>query len=246
MTGMTVGGLVARLGLAGAGLFGMSLIAVGGAGASAEGGTVGAGFGGMVRPDAIHGPGLPSGAGPANGAGAAIGAVQVALADVAASDRGAVSGAGAAGGPVAPGEDRWQWPLDPRPRVLRRFVAPVSTYGPGHRGLDLAAPPGAPVLAVEGGLVTHAGSVAGRGTVTVEHEDGLRSTYEPVTPGVARGAQVEAGDALGVVQPVGAAAPHCATATCLHLGARLGPAYLDPLPLLTGGRLALLPLTMGR
>ncbi|HET9021605.1 MAG TPA: M23 family metallopeptidase [Ornithinibacter sp.] len=124
----------------------------------------------------------------------------------------------------------------------------MSTYGPGHRGLDLAAAPGAPVLAVEGGLVTHAGSVAGRGTVTVEHGDGLRSTYEPVTPGVARGARVEAGDALGVVQRVGSpdAAPHCATATCLHLGARLGPAYVDPLPLLTGGRLALLPLTIGR
>ncbi|HSO64658.1 MAG TPA: M23 family metallopeptidase, partial [Ornithinibacter sp.] len=89
------------------------------------------------------------------------------------------------------------------------------------------------------GRVTHAGVVAGRGTVSVEHRDGLVSTYEPVSPGVTVGDDVSAGQALGLVTP--GAAPHCGATGCLHLGARRQGAYLDPWPLLLGGEIALLP-----
>lgn len=136
---------------------------------------------------------------------------------------------------------RWHWPLHPRPPVLRPFRAPVSTYGAGHRGLDLAAADGAPVLAVERGVVTHAGVVAGRGTVTIAHEGGLRSTYEPVAPVVAAGDAVATGEVVGTVQARDGPG-HCGLRVCLHLGARHGASYLDPRPLLVGGRLALLPL----
>jgi murein DD-endopeptidase MepM/ murein hydrolase activator NlpD len=136
---------------------------------------------------------------------------------------------------------RWQWPLQPRPPVLRPFRAPVTTYAAGHRGLDLATNDGAAVLAVEGGVVTHAGMVAGRGTVTVAHAGGLSSTYEPLVPVVAVGAEVAAGDVLGRVRARDGPA-HCGGRGCLHLGARRGGSYLDPLSLLAGGRPALLPL----
>lgn len=136
---------------------------------------------------------------------------------------------------------RWRWPLHPRPPVLRPFRAPVSAYGAGHRGLDLAAADGAPVLAVERGLVTHAGVVAGRGTVTIAHEGGLRSTYEPVAAAVAAGDEVASGEVLGTVQARDGPG-HCGPRVCVHLGARHGASYLDPHPLLVGGRLALLPL----
>jgi murein DD-endopeptidase MepM/ murein hydrolase activator NlpD len=97
------------------------------------------------------------------------------------------------------------------------------------------------VLAVEAGTVTHVGTVAGRGTVTVLHADGLSSTYEPVAGSVPVGARVAVGDVLGVLED--AAVTHCGGSGCLHLGARRPPAYLDPLPLLTGGgRIRLLPL----
>ncbi len=127
--------------------------------------------------------------------------------------------------------------------MLRRFRAPPSPWAAGHRGLDLAARTGDGVLAVAPGTVTHRGTVAGRGTVTVLHADGLRSTYEPLDPSVSVGEVVTAGQRLGVVQPgAGASATHCGPRVCLHLGARRGDAYLDPWPLLVRGRLALLPL----
>ncbi|MCO6011104.1 hypothetical protein NE236_39730, partial [Actinoallomurus purpureus] len=42
------------------------------------------------------------------------------------------------------GETRWQWPLRPRPPVVRRFDPPTHPWEAGHRGVDLAAPPGRP------------------------------------------------------------------------------------------------------
>ena len=120
-------------------------------------------------------------------------------------------------------------------------MAPRSTYGPGHRGIDVAAAPGQDVLAVAAGVVTHVGVVAGRGTVSVTHDSGLRSTYEPVRAAVRAGAVVTAGDVLGEVS----GRSHCGAA-CLHLGALAGPAYVDPRPLLAGGPVVLLPLLRER
>lgn len=130
----------------------------------------------------------------------------------------------------------WTWPLAPRPAVQARFVPPRSTYGAGHRGLDLAARPAQPVLAVDDGIVTHVGVVAGRGTVSVTHASGLRSTYEPVRGEVAVGAAVTSGQVIGVVE----GRTHCGGA-CLHLGALRGRGYVDPRPLLGGGPVILLP-----
>jgi murein DD-endopeptidase MepM/ murein hydrolase activator NlpD len=138
------------------------------------------------------------------------------------------------------GHGPWRWPLRPRPPVLRPFAAPPTPFGPGHRGLYLGVPGPAEVRAVADGAVTHSGAVAGRGTVTVAHAGGLSSTYEPVLAVVREGTVVEAGDLLGTVD-VGAAG-HCGATACLHLGARRGADYLDPLPLLVGGRVVLLPL----
>lgn len=138
-------------------------------------------------------------------------------------------------------EARWQWPLAPAPpRVLRPFAAPRGPYGPGHRGADLDASVGTSVLAVEDGTITHAGRVAGRGTVTVSHRDRLSSTYEPVRADVTVGRTVAAGDVLGVLET--SPRSHCPPAACLHLGARRSGRYLDPLLLLGSTRVRLLPL----
>lgn len=126
---------------------------------------------------------------------------------------------------------RFAWPLDPEPSVLRPFDPPDERYGPGHRGVDLRAGPGQPVLAAGHGVVVFAGPLAGRGVVSVEHDGGLRTTYEPVLARVVAGDQVYSGQELGVVLAghAGCAGP------CLHWGVRRGQTYLDPLALV-GGR----------
>lgn len=131
----------------------------------------------------------------------------------------------------------WLWPLHPQPRVERAFERPPNRYGAGHRGIDVTAATGAPVTAVAPGVVTHSGMVAGRGTVTVRHDSGLSSTYEPLEDRIASGETVTAGTVLGTI----GAGSHCAEGPCLHLGARLGEEYLDPLLLLTRVRIVLLP-----
>lgn len=94
------------------------------------------------------------------------------------------------------------------------------------------------MTAVAAGTVSHVGVINGRGTVSVLHASGVRSTYEPIEASVALGDVVEAGAALGVVEEVEG---HCAPATCLHVGAILDRTYLDPLLWLTVPRIILLP-----
>jgi murein DD-endopeptidase MepM/ murein hydrolase activator NlpD len=134
----------------------------------------------------------------------------------------------------------YRWPLDGSPQVVRRFEPPPLPWQAGHRGVDLAAAPGAVVRAAGAGTIVFAGRIAGRGVVSVAHPGGLRTTYEPVDiDGLAVGASVAAGDPLGRL-----AAGHlgCPAAACLHWGLRRGERYLDPLALLGLGRVRLLPL----
>jgi murein DD-endopeptidase MepM/ murein hydrolase activator NlpD len=120
------------------------------------------------------------------------------------------------------------WPLRPTPRVLRLFAVGPYPWSPGHRGVDLAADVGQPVLAAGAGVVTFAGRVAGRGVVVVAHPGGLRTTYEPVAAGVRAGQVTEPGSTVGRLDTWPG---HCA-APCLHWGALRGNEYVDPLSLL--------------
>ncbi|WP_432494311.1 peptidoglycan DD-metalloendopeptidase family protein [Kineococcus gypseus] len=131
--------------------------------------------------------------------------------------------AAAVGAPAA----AWSWPLHPHPALLRGYDE-VERYAPGHRGVDLAASAGQAVLAPAAGVVVFAGPVAGRGVVVLEHAGGLRSTLEPVVAGRPAGARVAAGEVVAAVADGG----HCGRRACLHLGARRGEDYVDPLALL--------------
>ena len=119
--------------------------------------------------------------------------------------------------------------LRPVPGALvHPFEEPSSVYGPGHRGADLAAPPGPPVLAANDGEVTFAGPVAGTQHVTVQHTGGLRITYSFLqSVAVRRGQTVARGDVVGASG--GTNDDH--DGTVLHLGLRLGERYLDPMQL---------------
>ncbi len=141
-------------------------------------------------------------------------------------------------GVPAPGAG-YAWPLVPAPAVHTPFQAPAHPFGPGHRGVDLAGSPGQPVAAARAGTVVFAGPVAGRGVVSIQHDDGLRTTYEPVRPAVTAGAVVRSGDVLGLLDP---GHPGCTAPACLHWGVRRDRTeYLDPLLLLRPPRVRLLP-----
>jgi murein DD-endopeptidase MepM/ murein hydrolase activator NlpD len=127
---------------------------------------------------------------------------------------------------------RLDWPLRPRPAVVRVFDAPSPNWNRGHRGVDLAGTPGQPVQAAADGTVVFAGDLAGRSLVSIAHPGGLRTTYEPVQPAVRTGQHVGGGAVIGRLQT---GHDGCPTAACLHWGAMWGPAaradYVDPLGL---------------
>ena len=144
----------------------------------------------------------------------------------------------------ARGDDvRLDWPLRPRPVVVRGFDAPSPNWNPGHRGVDLAAVPGQPVYAAGSATVVFAGTLAGRPVVSLAHPGGLRTSYEPVRAAVRVGQPVTAETVIGELQ---SGHPGCAAAACLHWGAMWGSAaradYVDPLGLLASTAIRLKPL----
>jgi murein DD-endopeptidase MepM/ murein hydrolase activator NlpD len=158
---------------------------------------------------------------------------------------GAVSAAPAGPAPVlqfgvtvastdAAGGSYWQWPTDAAHAVYRPFIAPATPYGPGHRGVDLAA--GAELRAPADGTVSFAGVVVDRGVLSIDHGGGVVSSYEPVTTDLKAGDTVRTGDVIGRID-----AGHCSE-RCVHVGVRIAGEYVSPLLFLGGvPRAVLLP-----
>lgn len=145
--------------------------------------------------------------------------------------------------PAARGDDfRLDWPLRPRPAVLRTFDAPAPNWQRGHRGVDLAGSPGQPVYAAGPATVVFTGLSGGRPVVSLAHPGGLRTSYEPVRATVRAGQHVAVGSVIGALEP---GHPGCAAAACLHWGAYWGPSsradYVDPLGLLASTLIRLKP-----
>ncbi len=163
-----------------------------------------------------------------------------AVAMVLVSAAGQVLGLGVRPAAALPGEDGDPGRTPPIPgAVLRGFQVGEHDWLPGHRGVDLAGHPGQSVVAAAAGTASWIGTIAGVPMLTIQHPDGLRSTYQPVEAIVPRGAAVTAGQPVAVLVD-----GHCAAQACLHLGLRDGEVYLDPLAWLGGqatGEVRLLP-----
>ncbi|PFG35961.1 peptidase M23-like protein [Flavimobilis soli] len=130
----------------------------------------------------------------------------------------------------------WVRPVQPG-GVVHGFDPPAQAWLAGHRGVDLTASVGDVVRSPADGVVTFAGPVAGRGVLVVTHDDGLRTSLEPVDATVARGSRVSAGDPVATLSTDPG---HCTPAACLHWGVRAGETYVDPLALLGRVRIVLL------
>lgn len=141
--------------------------------------------------------------------------------------------AGMAGPPAGPAYGTYTWPV--QGPVLRGFEPPPDPYGAGHRGIDIGAPYGSTVVASQQGVVAFAGWVAGSLYISIDHPDGVRSTYSWLS-----GVTVAEGQSVLEGQPIGATGqghpdlsnPH------LHFGTIFGTTYLDPMLLLERGDVA--------
>lgn len=126
------------------------------------------------------------------------------------------------------------WPTGSPAAVVRGFDPPRQRWLAGHRGVDLAATPGAAIYSPADGIVSFSGVVANRPVVSVTDRSGLRLTFEPVTGSLPPGTPVAAGTIIGYLE-----AGHESDA--VHWGVRLGEdRYLNPLTYLCG-RVRLLP-----
>ena len=119
--------------------------------------------------------------------------------------------------------------------VLRGFEPPPDPYSAGHRGIDIGAPFGTSFVAAQDGTVAFAGWIGGSLFVSIDHADGVRTTYSWLSgASVAKGDLVARGQVIGRTGQghPGSVTPH------LHFGARVGATYIDPMLLLVPGSVA--------
>lgn len=108
--------------------------------------------------------------------------------------------------------------------IAARFDAPDSRWGPGHRGIDYAVPAGTAVRAAGTGTVTFAGPVAATVAVTIDHGDGIETTYTDLGEAlVLAGQTVAQGHVIGH-----SAAAHAGGIEGIHLGVIANGHYVDP------------------
>jgi murein DD-endopeptidase MepM/ murein hydrolase activator NlpD len=88
------------------------------------------------------------------------------------------------------------------------------------------------MVAAQDGIVSFAGWVVDGLFISVDHPDGIRTTYSWLSAiGVKKGDQVARGQAIG---STGHGHPDVSTPH-LHFGARIGATYIDPMTLLEPG-----------
>lgn len=138
---------------------------------------------------------------------------------------GSALGGGVLGSQPAAAAGGWTWPVKPKPAVTRTFQPPAQKWLSGHRGVDLGAAPGTEVRSPAAGTVTFTGVVVDRPVITVDHGNGLKSSFEPIDASVKRGQSVARGQVIGTI----ASAGHCPPANCVHWGVRRDGEYVNPL-----------------
>jgi Peptidase family M23 len=135
---------------------------------------------------------------------------------------------------LAPAAGAWSWPVNGD--VLKPFIFDRShPYAAGqHRGIDIGADTGSPILAPASGTVSFAGTVPTNGkTVTIQTPDGYAVTLVHLgSYSVTKGAAVAEGDSVGTVGPSGVPDE---TVPYVYLGVRQADdpqGYVDPLTFL--------------
>lgn len=100
--------------------------------------------------------------------------------------------------------------------------------------MDIGGASGTPVSAAADGVVAFAGRIAGELHVSIDHPDGVRTSYSYLSS-----VDVRPGDPIARGEVVGSTGPgHRGIEPYhLHFGARIGGQYIDPMLLLERGSL---------
>jgi len=134
---------------------------------------------------------------------------------------------------ATPAYHTYAWPV--QGPVIRGFEEPATPYSSGHRGIDIAAAYGTPMGAAADGVVAFAGWVGGSLFISIDHPDGVRTTYSWLSSvAVKKGQSVKRGQVIGATGHGHPEIPQ----PHLHFGARVGTTYIDPMLLLEGGSVA--------
>jgi hypothetical protein len=118
--------------------------------------------------------------------------------------------------------------------VVRGFDTRAGPFGPGHRGIDIAASVGELVRSPTAGRVVFAGRVAGTNWVSLLVAPGVLVTLGPLLDAATTADRVQLRTPVGRVgpghapPPVGRAGSGREGAT-LHLSVRVDGVYVDPL-----------------
>ena len=139
-------------------------------------------------------------------------------------------GGSSASGPLPTGGGQFLWPTaGPLTSPYGWRTHPIFGDQRLHAGIDIGAPYGAPVIAVDEGTVTYAGVMSGYGNViVVDHGGGIATTYNHLSAfSVGSGQSVGRGAPIGAVGCTG----YC-TGPHLHFEVRVNGAPIDPMPYL--------------
>ena len=122
----------------------------------------------------------------------------------------------------------WQVPLK-HPALAKEFRQPSSDWSAGHRGVDYFVQDGESVLASHDGVISIAEVVVNRSVLTITHDLGLKTSYEPVCSQLRVGTKVKTGEPIGSVCAGSNYISHCGLRLCLHFSMRNINGYLSPL-----------------
>ena len=118
--------------------------------------------------------------------------------------------------------------------IVNQYLAPMTEYSSGHRGIDLSAELGSEVLAPTDGVLSFVGKVGYRNVISVQFGDSMTVSIEPVCSDLVEGQPIYKDESLGLVCAGDLEYQwHCET-TCIHIGTRNHLGYFSPLAL-TGG-----------
>lgn len=110
--------------------------------------------------------------------------------------------------------------------VVNHYMAPLTEYSTGHRGIDIKGNLNALVAAPTDAILIYSGKVGYRNLINLAFQD-KKLTIEPVCSNLQEGTTVSKGEVIGTLCEADPEYSwHCPY--CLHLGIRNQNGYLSP------------------